>query len=75
MHVPDGKEDGHALAGPASVFFVGDDNYAAVRWGDNGAGISGNDAFWVAEEVKDKGGETEKDDACDRPAQKQSGSA
>src|ERR1700688_1388241 len=70
MHVPDGKEDGHALAGPAGVLFVGDDKYAAVRWGDDGARVGGNYAFGVAEEVKDKGGEAEKDNACDRPAQK-----
>src|SRR5216683_523474 len=75
MHVPDGEEDGDALAGTSGVLFVGDDHDAAVGGGDYSASISGNDAVGIAEEVKDEGGEAKENYAGDGPAQKQGGSA
>jgi len=52
MHVPDGEEDGDALAGAAGVFFVGCHDDAAVCGRNDGAGVSGNDAVRIAEEIK-----------------------
>ncbi len=61
VHVPDGEEDADALPGAAGVFFIGDDNDAAVGGRNDGAGVSGDGALWIAEKVKDEGGEAEKD--------------
>ena len=43
VHVPDGEKDADALAGAAGVFFFGDDYDAAVGWGNDGAGVGGDD--------------------------------
>jgi hypothetical protein len=71
VHVPDGEKDRDALAGTASVFFIGDHDYTTVGGGDDGAGVRGDDTVRIAEEIKDEGGEEEKDYASDSPAQKQ----
>jgi len=68
VHVPDGEKDADALAGTAVVLFVGDDYDAAISGGDDGAGVSGDDAFRIAEKIKDEGGEAKKDYAGERPA-------
>jgi hypothetical protein len=75
MHVPDGEEDTDALAGATGVFFISDDEDAAIGGGDDGAGISGDDAIRIAEEIKDEGGEEEKNYSGKSPAQKQGGCA
>jgi len=68
VHVPDGEEDADALAGATGVFFVGDDEDAAVCGRDDGAGISGDDAIRIAEEIKDEGGEEEQQRAGNGPS-------
>src|SRR4029077_3654362 len=75
VHVPDGEKDADALPGGAGVLFIGVHDDAAVGRGDDGAGISRDDALRIAEEIKDECGEEEEQGARERPAQEQGSGA